>query len=824
MSDLLGHSDLVQKILSTKIESLGLSVRSYNSLKRAGIDSLNQIIDLGEDGVTQIRGLGQLQLDEIFNSIADYLEIPKSALVKIDTSNPPPDKLSMETSEAINKNDIAYDENVPKSPSPSPPPKDTRPFIIEIVSEGLPNPIEYIVPLSKEILQRITPERGPQSSTTREFEIIKRRFGLQGSKEYTLQEIGYYYDLTRERVRQLEARAISKISDIIFGVRNSHAWRVPENLVDETNTLFQLLQATSDLLTETEIIAIVEPRYNFKVTLKRVPDLRFLLNVFGFKALPNKLAGFGREFAPGWIVSETIKPQMLYQTAKSVHRIINSSASPISSFDLMIEVNRRKKKKINKHYVRLAAKILIDVEKLGEESYQIKFEFLASLADRAYRLLIENNKSLHLRELQRKINHRLAKQGLPADASIRNLGNQLATDSRFKAIGRSGLWSLAEWENIYRKTIVELMEEFFHIKQTSATATEIYEYVSTRRSDISKQSVYTYLSMHDSFVKVDKKLYELAAWGSRPVQPRNRKTTKEIKEAFVPAVKEIFNGTPGKSMPLRDLIRTLQEQTSIPEPTLYLHIKKTSLLQVKSDPPHKRRKLVIYTGESESSTPDSVKKMTLREMVIQEVEKYLQRQPNRKATVASLIPHIKKTTGCGKQTFYRYLSDMTEAGLVRKDYEGRRLVCFLATEEVFETEVPLTFPQLEQISDRTLKEQLGRAIKNLNVDNVDLGLFHLGKIFENELKAFLVEAQRKEKYNISSRDLARLVSMIDCVERNGIVRQKHHLTLLREHRNERAHGEIPDIEERKRLMQHAPFLGDLYIKYISFFNEQRGKL
>ena len=50
------------------------------------------------------------------------------------------------------------------------------------------------------------------------------------------------------------------------------------------------------------------------------------------------------------------------------------------------------------------------------------------------------------------------------------------------------------------------------------------------------------------------------------------------------------------------------------------------------------------------------------------------------------------------------------------------------------------------------------------------------------------------------------------------------LTLLREHRNERAHGEIPDLEERKRLMQHAPFLGDLYIKYIAFFNEQQGKL
>ena len=49
---------------------------------------------------------------------------------------------------------------------------------------------------------------------------------------------------------------------------------------------------------------------------------------------------------------------------------------------------------------------------------------------------------------------------------------------------------------------------------------------------------------------------------------------------------------------------------------------------------------------------------------------------------------------------------MADAGLVRKDYEGRNLVCFLETAEVFETELPLTFPQVEQITDEILKAQL----------------------------------------------------------------------------------------------------------------------
>jgi hypothetical protein len=85
-------------------------------------------------------------------------------------------------------------------------------------------------------------------------------------------------------------------------------------------------------------------------------------------------------------------------------------------------------------------------------------------------------------------------------------------------------------------------------------------------------------------------------------------------------------------------------------------------------------------------------------------------------------------------------------------------------------------------------------------------------------------AKEKGSYNIVKKDLGRLVDMIDCVERNKIINKKHHLTLLREHRNERAHGEIPNLKEREKLMQHAPFLGDLYIKYITYFREKRKDL
>ena len=49
------------------------------------------------------------------------------------------------------------------------------------------------------------------SLTPRERKVIELRFGLIGEHPRTLEEVGKRFDLTRERIRQIEAKALGKL-------------------------------------------------------------------------------------------------------------------------------------------------------------------------------------------------------------------------------------------------------------------------------------------------------------------------------------------------------------------------------------------------------------------------------------------------------------------------------------------------------------------------------------------------------------------------------------------------------------------------------------
>jgi RNA polymerase primary sigma factor len=54
-------------------------------------------------------------------------------------------------------------------------------------------------------------QRHAGALTEREQKILKLRFGLEDGKQHTLEEVGQEFSVTRERIRQIEAKALAKL-------------------------------------------------------------------------------------------------------------------------------------------------------------------------------------------------------------------------------------------------------------------------------------------------------------------------------------------------------------------------------------------------------------------------------------------------------------------------------------------------------------------------------------------------------------------------------------------------------------------------------------
>jgi RNA polymerase primary sigma factor len=78
-----------------------------------------------------------------------------------------------------------------------------------IEDKTMPSPDETVIRVG--LKEQI--EGALNQLTDREAEVLKMRFGLMDSNEHTLEEVGQRFKVTRERIRQIEAKALKKLKN-----------------------------------------------------------------------------------------------------------------------------------------------------------------------------------------------------------------------------------------------------------------------------------------------------------------------------------------------------------------------------------------------------------------------------------------------------------------------------------------------------------------------------------------------------------------------------------------------------------------------------------
>lgn len=649
-----------------------------------------------------------------------------------------------------------------------------------------------------------------KNKSDRNYSVLRMRFGIGNHKAYTLDEVGKYYEFTRERTRQIELVSIQHLRALLFSrLKKKPEYEPSVDFATEAYNLRLMLASMKDIEREDVIIRAIADRYGVSAQSLDVAICRILLTIFEFTELATSRAGIGFPIHKAWIINRKVELKPIFIALKGANTLLRQEAIKLPYTDLKIKVNQiNKSNAIKENDLRTALYISAWVEQPELNVYQYKFRHLRNVADQSFRILCETKRPLTSKTIYGEIKHRLALEGDHGAPEYRTFANALVSDPRFVPIGRSGEWSLIDWSSIVTDSIVDLMQQVFHERHTPLKPQEIYEYVSQRRP-VKINSIKIYLSTNPLFKQVGTNLYALTLWEDIPIYTPKRRPKFQLPIGEM-VLKE-FQKLQTTRINLAQLVKVVAEENRISPTSVYHFVTNSEAFQLEPSPEHSQRHVVVLVKPEILKHPiQSVR--TRCELTITEI---LQALPGHSIAVVELKKQVMQRLALGSASFYQYLAGMKTVKKIKEPIT-KQVMCTLIGEE-------FTFPQLKDIEDFALKESLVRAVGLLTEEYVDLGLFELGKIFENTVKRYLEYARDNHLFAVSDENLQSLNNMVAALRKANVVTDESVLSILRVKRNDRAHSPVPDLAERRFLMRSASIVANMYIDAILFLREKMFK-
>jgi len=322
----------------------------------------------------------------------------------------------------------------------------------------------------------------------RSRDIIERRYGLlnKGTKRLTLEAIGQIYDITRERVRQIENAALETI-------RQSDEYEKASNAF---TSLADALISYGGVANEEDFLA------ELSKDVSTQNHINFLL-VIGDPFMKLKEDD---SFHHRWTTDRDLSDQ--------VHKAINGLYKSLSDEDLIPETDM---------IMRFLDHVKSEVAQTADEEVAKRWLYVSKrikpnplgdwglssspnirtrgMRDYAYLVLKRNAAPLHFSEVAKTITNEFGKK-----AHVATCHNELIKDDRFVLVGR-GLYALSEWgysSGVVRDVITAILK-----KKGGLTKAEIIDEVKKQRQ-VKENTIYVNLQNAKYFKKDTKGRYTLA--------------------------------------------------------------------------------------------------------------------------------------------------------------------------------------------------------------------------------------------------------------------------------------------------------------------------
>jgi hypothetical protein len=329
--------------------------------------------------------------------------------------------------------------------------------------------------------------------TEKECEVIKRRFSITGSSRQTLEKIGKHFNVTRERIRQIESIALNKLRRTVGTTK-----------LDDINQMAKgILRASGGLMLEDALIASILKRLeNPSPTDAAVLKLSL--------AIDGELSFIGRSgtLKPSWRFNSLAQKDINMLTNGTV-KMLKRRGECMSESELVSAIqslNLFGEKKPSDELI--ASSFTVDSRlKNVEAGWGItdwRFVRPRSIRDKVEIILKKEGRPLHFVEIANRIREANFDH---KNVTVQAVHNELIRYPQFVLVGR-GLYGLSEW-GFEPGTVADVIEKILDAKGPLTKKEIIAEVAKQRKVKVGTISLN--LQKMPYFVRVGRAVYDFDA-------------------------------------------------------------------------------------------------------------------------------------------------------------------------------------------------------------------------------------------------------------------------------------------------------------------------
>lgn len=269
--------------------------------------------------------------------------------------------------------------------------------------------------------------------TSKEADVLRRRFGLSEQGEETLEHIGNVYQVTRERIRQIEGTSIKKIKQSsIFS----------ETIHPVEHVVMNVLHQSGGILTDDMLMDRLLQANKDNVMGRKA--LRFILE----RLLDEKIDWLpeNKQQRAAWSVKNP-PVEFFHKTAEQLAQLITTQGVP-QTFEQVVE-QFKTQPFYTEHADRLSVDVVLSILHVSQLFDRNPFDeyglsswgqiVAKRMNDRIYLVLKKHGKPMHFVEIAETITKIFKKKAYPP-----TVHNELILNDHYVLVGR-GMYALKEW-------------------------------------------------------------------------------------------------------------------------------------------------------------------------------------------------------------------------------------------------------------------------------------------------------------------------------------------------------------------------------------------